>query len=168
MRPATVVLAWAAFNAALTVMLLLFGEHLLFVGLYAFAVTLVVAIAAAVHLARGSPSARQGGRLPTASLSMFYGALAVVLTGLGFVYGYWYVGLAVVAVVAAAVQFRRERLPAGVTVAPTEVPTLHELRPRRGESGEDRLSRGVKAAAVLAITARVGASVRRWMRGARS
>ncbi len=78
-RPAVVVAGWAALNAALTLLLLFFGENPLFVGMYAGTVLITLAVAAVVYLAVRAPGERLW--LATGSGSTVYVALAALLAG---------------------------------------------------------------------------------------
>lgn len=124
MNPAVmVVLIWAGINAVLVGVLALYGENWQFVSLYGAAVLITVLVAVAVHFGRLRPDLRRR-RLPAASASAGYLGMAAALVAIGMAYSYyWVVGFAAVPALAALLQVRKERLPAGTVPAPTAVPS---------------------------------------------
>lgn len=167
MNPAVVVAGWAAVNAALALLLLAFGENPWFVGLYAVAVVLTLLVVLVVLLARRRPGTPS--RLPTGSRSAAHLALAALLVGLGLVHDLWILHyLAGLAVLAALLRFRRERLPAGRAPAPTAVPSRPPARMTAPEGGPWRVVRGVtRFAAVTTLAAKALGSIRGLLGGRR-
>jgi hypothetical protein len=142
-----VVLIWAGLNAALVLAMLPYREDGLFIGLYGAGVGIVVLTAGVVWLVRRARQDRGRFRMPAASISAFYLALAVVLACLTFAYGYWFAVAAVPPMLAAITHWRKERLPTGVVPAPTSVPNLPVERTRAWPA----LTRPVKAVTATAV-----------------
>lgn len=152
MKAVLVVFGWAALNTVLVLLMLPYGENALFIGMYGAGVGVITLFGVVVWLvARTAGWVNRGGRLPTASLSSGFVALAAILVGLAFVYGYWFAVFAGLPLLAAAYRLSKERLPHGSVPAPTTVPTLPAERTRVSPA----LTRPVKAAAaaLAAVTA---------------
>lgn len=86
MRPAatTVVGGWAAANAVLATILVLYREMALAIGLYAGSVVLLAVLAAVVYARRGDPPVRQD--FPLSGGAACTGGIALGLLGLGLIY----------------------------------------------------------------------------------
>lgn len=152
MKPAAVVFGWAGFNAVLAAIMFAYGESFEFIALYFLAVLGTVAVGLVVLFAHRPPDhGRRGGRMRTAmsSRSAGYAALSAVLFGLGFLYTHWISYLALFPILLAVFEFRRERLPAGVVPARTEVRSSPLVPPR--EDGTERIVRRVARVGTLAV-----------------
>lgn len=107
---AVVVFGWAACNGLLTVILVIYSASDPFpLIVYAIAVVLIGTFGVAVLLAGRHRLADGAYRMATRSASAGFVAVAVVLVGLGFVYGRWLMAFALYPLLLAAVLVRRER-----------------------------------------------------------
>ncbi|NIJ11852.1 putative membrane protein [Saccharomonospora amisosensis] len=152
MKAVLVVFGWAALNAVLVLVMLPYGESALFIGMYGAGVAVITLFGVVVWLvARAAGWQSRGARLATASLSSGFVALAAILVGLSFVYGYWFAVFAGLPLIAAAYRLSKERLPQGMRPTATAVPTLPAERTRAPSA----LTRPVKAVASVfaAVTA---------------
>lgn len=158
MKPAFVVLGWAGFNAVLAAIMFAYGESAEFIALYFLAVLGTVAIGLVVwyahHRRRTGPL-----RMATSSRSAGYLALAAVLFGLGFLYTHWISFLALLPILLAVFEFRRERLPAGTVPASTELRSS-PLTPPPEDTTERTVRRVARAGTVAAVGLRVLAALR--------
>jgi hypothetical protein len=158
-KPAAVVLGWAGFNAVLAAIMFVYGESLEFIALYFLAVLGTVAVGLVVWFAHRRPLPPRR-RMPAGSLSAAWLALAAVLFGLGFLYTHWIRYLALFPLAAAVVRFRKERVPAGMVPAVTEVRSS-PLVPARAETATDRVVRRVaRTGTILAVGTRVLSALR--------
>ncbi|GHF32242.1 hypothetical protein AMYBAR_003421 [Amycolatopsis bartoniae] len=158
MRPAAVVFGWAGFNAVLAAIMFAYGESFEFIALYFLAVLGTVAVGLVVlfaHRRRRGPRMR----MATSSRSAGYAALAAVLFGLGFLYTHWISYLALFPILLAVFEFRRERLPATVFPARTEVRSS-PLVPPREDTTERVVRRVARVGTLVAVGLRVLSALR--------
>ncbi|PXY22207.1 hypothetical protein [Prauserella muralis] len=166
LKPVLVVLGWAAFNAVLVLLMLVYGENALFIGMYGAAVGLALLVAGAVFLGRRDPAGQGRRTVAVASQSGLLFALAAVLAGAGLIFGYWLTGFAIIPLLAALARQRKEVLPRGAAPAATEVSTLHSQRPQGGDGGP--VAKGVKAATATVVAAKAAGWWRRRRRSSRT
>lgn len=113
-RPAVVVFGWAAANALLTVVLVIFSYQNPFpLIVYMCAVLLIGGFGTAVLVAARHEAADW---YPTAvrSASSAFLAIGITLIGLGFVYGLWLMLVALYPLLLAGILLGRERLSSAV------------------------------------------------------
>ncbi|MFD2420693.1 hypothetical protein [Amycolatopsis pigmentata] len=158
MKPAGVVLGWAAVNAVLASIMFAYGESLEFIGLYGLAVLGTVVVGVVVFLANRRQLSWPR-HMPGGSASAGFLGLAAILFAVGFVFTPWLSYLAVFPVLLAVVAFRRERLPAGRLPASSTEVRSGPLRPEPARPGEEKAAKAVGfVAAALAAVRRRGRS----------
>ncbi|HVV21773.1 MAG TPA: hypothetical protein VHF06_20230 [Pseudonocardiaceae bacterium] len=164
-RPAVVVFGWAGLHALLTLVLVGFSYRDPFpLIVYMCAVLLLGSFGTAVLLAaRREPTGWY--RTAVRSTSTAFLAIAVTLIGLGFVYGYWLMLIALYPLLLAAVLVRRERLSSAVvpegwrlrfdpltgTTEPRAIPAEPAAQPERPEPAQRSRGGRAVAAAVAAV-----------------
>lgn len=179
-RPAVVVLGWAAVNALLTVVLVIFSYQDPFpLIVYMCAVLLVGGFGTAVLVAARHEAVDW---YPTAvrSASSAFLAIGLTLIGLGFIYGLWLMLVALYPLLLAGILHGRERLSSVVIppgsrlpldpatgqapprVVPTGPPTATPpVEPRSGPEVSRTGRAAAAAAAGLALAARALRVLRR-------
>ncbi|WP_199433019.1 hypothetical protein [Qaidamihabitans albus] len=162
MKPAYVMLGWAGLNAVLMLVMLVYGENVLFIGMYALAATTTALAACIVWLAHRARRTGLPIRMPVNSLSAGFLGVAAILAGASVVFGQWLTGIAVYFLLAAVLHVRRERLPVQARPGPTAVPTDPAVHEQRGA-----LPAATKAATAAGFVARAVGSLRRSRKGGR-
>lgn len=152
MKPAGVVLGWAAVNAVLASIMFAYGESIEFIGLYALAVLITVVAGVVVSLA-GRRRSSWPRHMAAGSASAGFLGLAAILFALGFLFTPWLSYLAVFPVLFAVAAFRREKLPAGRLPASWTEVRSGPLRPEPPRPGEEKAAKavGFVAAALAAL-----------------
>lgn len=167
LKPVLVVLGWAALNAVLVLLMLVYGESALFIGMYGAAVGLTVLVAAAIFLGKRAPAGDGRRTIAVASQSGMLFALAAVIAGAGLIYGYWLTGFAIIPLLAALARQRKEVLPRGGAAASTEVSTLHSQRPESAD-GSGPVAKAVKATTATVVVTKAAGWWRRKRRSSRT
>ena len=126
-RAALVVFGWAAFNALLTIVLVIYSARDPFpLIVYSFGVVLVGGFGTIVLLAARRGRTELAYRTATRSTSAAFLSIAAALIGLGFVYGWFLMLIALYPLVMAGVLVRGERV--GRQTVPDERITPAQLR----------------------------------------